>query len=376
MFHLWKKIMTVFNKKKLIYVKAFVYGNLGDDLFIKVLTERYPQYNFVLVGAKEFANFYREEKNLVYYSYDTCGYKLLNGASKLIKKCDFITALQKSSKANVYITGSDFIESSSWKPEPENTRNMLNFWNKKLYVLGINFGPFRSQEFLDYYKRLCKKAASVCVRETQSFECLKGIDTVSYAPDVVFNLKYIHETNIRKGHVALISVIDPQKDKLANERIRQNYIQGICRMVDILIENGKEVVLVSFCKKQGDLNIAESIKNKISKQSVRLLEYDGNISEILAAFYTAEMIVATRYHAMVLGMMFSKPLLPIVYDKKMSNVLNDLNYDWKYLFIKDMTKHVKYEEIMKELLSERIPKYRFPVNPEKQFEEIEKCLEH
>ena len=37
-------------------------------------------------------------------------------------------------------------------------------------------------------------------------------------------------------------------------------------------------------------------------------------------------VIATRFHAMILGFLFGKPVYPIIYDEKQSYVLQDLNF--------------------------------------------------
>ena len=41
-----------------IYVNAYLFKNLGDDLFLNILTHRYPQHMFYIIS-----NRYKSEQN-------------------------------------------------------------------------------------------------------------------------------------------------------------------------------------------------------------------------------------------------------------------------------------------------------------------------
>ena len=365
--HLFRVLGAIRNKKKLVYVKAFVYGNLGDDLFIKVLTDHYKDYQFLLVGSKEFEMYYSID-NLLYLSYDRFYYKILNVISRLINRSDFISYMQKLSKANVYITGSDFIEKDNWNEG----RLVDNFWNKKLFVLGINFGPFRTKEFLDYYRNLFSKTSNVCVRDKVSLEYFKDLPIVHYAPDVVFNLKYKSVKN--PNDVVLISVIDPTKDNLINVKVKDQYINGLAKIINKLIDSKLKIKLVSFCEKQKDAEIAKIISERCNKsESVEIIRYLGNCDAIIDEFYNAKVIIATRYHAMVLGMLFDKIMIPVCYDNKMNNVLNDLNYTGNIFNIDDIESFA--DQIVNLVKNKVKGNFNFTESPIKQFEALDEYLD-
>lgn len=48
---------------------------------------------------------------------------------------------------------------------------------------------------------------------------------------------------------------------------------------------------------------------------------------ILNEIAASEYIIAGRFHAMILAMLFGKPFLPICYNDKMYNYLNDIHFD-------------------------------------------------
>ena len=45
-----------------IYVKGFFYSNLGDDLFLKIITDRYPRTKFICYVNKSYLEFIKLNK--------------------------------------------------------------------------------------------------------------------------------------------------------------------------------------------------------------------------------------------------------------------------------------------------------------------------
>ena len=82
---------------------------------------------------------------------------------------------------------------------------------------------------------------------------------------------------------------------------------------------------MAFCEAEGDCNsFNELLEDDFIKANSYAYTYDGNIPEALAIIENSETVIATRFHSMVLGLAMNKKTLPIIYDSKMSNVLNDL----------------------------------------------------
>src|SRR5699024_6862778 len=64
--------------------------------------------------------------------------------------------------------------------------------------------------------------------------------------------------------------------------------------------------------------------------------YDGHIEQSLEIINGSSGMIATRFHSMILGWIFNKPVFPFVYSNKTLNVLNDLDYEGYYLAIENM----------------------------------------
>lgn len=112
-----------------VFIEAYLYGNLGDDLFLDILSERYPNTEFITVS-----HFYEPISEQVKVHNDRWLGKLipLRKIQKFYaKKCDLV----------VSIGGSMYIEGvSEMSPVAD--------FGKKYYIIGANFGPYDSQQYV------------------------------------------------------------------------------------------------------------------------------------------------------------------------------------------------------------------------------------
>lgn len=247
--------------------------------------------------------------------------------------------LSKKCEEHVLITGSYFMEPEIGKSEVK--RKINN--DKKLmelhpYILGCNFGPYFSELFYDEYKKMFLMAKSICFRDSYSYELFKDLNNVSWAPDVVFNL---NTENTLSGDYYVISVINLKKDD--NEKSLSYYELYVQKIAEIIIELkriNKKIVLMSFCDDQGDLKTIKDILSLLqNKDNIEVVSYNSLYMEkSLAIISKCKAIIATRFHAMILGFLYKKPTFPIIYNQKMKYVLKDLNYDKEFIDIKNLDK--------------------------------------
>ncbi|HEY4430277.1 MAG TPA: hypothetical protein VGN87_04470, partial [Paenibacillus sp.] len=117
-------------KKMLIY--AYTEFNLGDDLFIKVLCERYPDTEFRICAPRQYNLCFKEIKNLKVYPSDSI---LLRGIGYLCRKLKIHNIAQKywvdHSDGVVHIGGSIFMQAEHWAEHFQNAETIRN--NNKPY---------------------------------------------------------------------------------------------------------------------------------------------------------------------------------------------------------------------------------------------------
>lgn len=307
-----------------IYIKGYSRNNLGDDLFFKILLERYDD-DFLLCCSRK-NKYLKEYKNLklIYVR----PYQIL---SKLFHiKMDYEKFFEKKSDAVVEIGGSLFIQ----KKDAKN----INFIrpDNPYYILGSNIGPFYEKEYLNKLKKqLFLEAKDVCLRDLKSYHLCKEMKNVRYATDIVFSLNFNYK--IAEKNSVVISVINCKDKNLAE--FEDEYEKKICEMIEFFNSLNYEVILMSFCKAEKDEYTINSILSRIKKDYKNIVKkyfYDGNINEALRVIASCKIVVGSRFHANIIGLLFNKVVIPIAYSDKTVNILKDMNFEGKIFDIRKM----------------------------------------
>lgn len=271
---------------KKILIKAYTNLNLGDDLFIKILCDRYPKHQFYLIGLKAKEEPFKDIKNLTYiYSVRYIDRILnelninlrINESIELYyaKKFDFV----------IHIGGSLYIESQhySWVRQINHYESLVNDSNNFI-TIGCNFGPYESEWFPVRMHEVFKKMDDICFRDEYSYNLYADLVNTRLAPDIVFSLNdsYIEEIEaFLADEYIVISVIDlTWREGL--KKYTDLYEESIVNISKRLISLGKKVVLMSFCKSEGDEYAIQRIMEKCPSEHIISYFYNGNISESLS----------------------------------------------------------------------------------------------
>lgn len=353
------------NKKEKVFLNAYLAENLGDDLFVQVITHRYKQTVFSILASKSYkGNF----SNNVIYEIDENDERKIKIENKIINILSYFhlpvrrilpkgmkvlyrkrEKLSRSCDHNVYVIGSGFMERGVYL----NTefRTDLKYFSRNVHLLGCNFGPYETDDFLNKHTILFEKAAEVCFRDKESFYKFENLNNTRCCMDIVFNYDLGEEYILPQDfdNYTLISVISVNKDGETNHQIEEKYLEFITDCIKNRIESGYNVVLIGFCKQQGDdLVIQKLLNRQKSQENILAFNYpDVSYKEVMGLFANAREVIATRYHAMILAMLYKKRVYTISYSNKTSNVL--LNVDENAKFAKlDSIDNVEVDDFLKE----------------------------
>lgn len=323
-----------------VFLKAYLEKNLGDDLFVYIIANRYNKTEFTAFSYEKYSKL---SDNLIIKSNPKIRLfiRLINKLIRELKFNNYIVPenLYKRDKdILIHIGGSLFCEKNNMKYWRNTLKLEYYKCNLKYYILGSNFGPYKNDEFVTLMNEFFSKAEDVCFREEYSYNLFKNLPNVRYASDIVFTLN-TSDIKIINSKKVIMSVVDCGRK--AKQEYKELYENKIIEMSRYFIKNGYEVTLISYCKAEKDEEAIESILAKCDsklKEKINTYYYRGNIEEALNVMGDCQIVVGTRFHANIIGLLLGKTIIPIAYSDKTINVLKDMNFNGRVLKVQDIDK--------------------------------------
>lgn len=363
---------------KKIFVDVYLAYNLGDDLFLDILSKKYPKAEFTVnyVG-RDYDEFIAKYKNVKRRKYT-----LLDKVLQKLKIKDTLTNyknIAESHDAMIFIGGSIFRDESYHESLYIDRINMIDEFNKldkPVFILGSNFGPYTREEFFKDYKEFFARCKDVCFRDTYSYNLFKDMKNVRYEPDIVFQLDLDRFKNSEKKDIIGFSIIDVNhKDGLA--QYENEYIKSHIKSIELLVSKGYRCCLMSFCEKEGDLKCINTILSRLSdniKDKVDIYEYKGNLEEAFNIISEFKLFIAARFHANIIAQLVNVPVLPVIYSNKTSNMLKDINLDSIIISMENLNK-LYDDKILKSSYENLRDIREISKNASKQFDKFSKFIE-
>lgn len=375
---------------KYILITAYTALNLGDDLFLKILLDRYPSHKFILFSSNnEYSILLSNYNNVQIEYYNKFERFLLRGltefnllfsirAPRLVGYVHKVLLKNKyKNKCDAYleIGGSIFIQKDKSLSVKEYKNRSISeiFKNKPMFILGANFGPSINEEFVNFYHDLFSRFSDVCFREKKSYDLFADIKQVRYESDIVYALKI--PVVLKEKESLGISLIDLSKRTELNI-YASNYISTIVALVTKAIEVNKKVYLFSFCKSEGDEDAINAIREKLPssfREKVQEICYDGNIDSFLESYLKVEAMFTSRFHAMILSLIANQNVYPLIYSLKMTNALQDIGFKGMFSYIKDMKIEIA-DEMLHEIYKNSHKLTNEAISAEEQFIKLDSFL--
>lgn len=321
-----------------VYLNAFLQRNLGDDLFVHILLNRYKNHTFYTMTTDPT---YRK----AYPNLRVMDWELL---VRVLRKFSLKHLIASHCDLALTLGGSVFIEN------PGDDRRNFSLGKMDHYVLGANFGPYKTQRYFDNVKGFLSTTKDICFREQYSYDLFRDLPQARVEPDIVFSLP-LEDIPLKNEKHAVFSVISC-KNKLSEEYDRQ-YLQTMGKLVNRFTAMGYRVTLMSFCDFEGDGKAIDRILPLVKdKPMVQRYDYDGNIQQALELLASSSVIVGSRFHANILGLLMNKAVIPFLYSDKTRNVLTDLGFEGLTVDIR------KLDEFRPEMVDEACLSYRLDVS--------------
>lgn len=356
-----------------ILLQFYSVKNFGDDMFVKIIADRFPDYEIALLCNPLHVPTWLPE-NVHTQKAASWLININKKIAKTLKNNRFsqkilaindcvIRYLRKYVDASAIITGSLYMD---W---PDHDEKAIDFSidskvervysisssykdNGGDFIIGANIGPIYHNNFIEKVEIEVARLNHICLRDYASYKLIRDKANVQYAPDVLFSLAQQNvKTDPKYIGKILISVISLQYQHLLKEQ-KQCYFNLIKQA--IMAFGPENCCLVSFCKKEGDDVAVERIISEFDlnmRSKVAYLGYDDNPDEILSAFKSCSFVISTRFHSMILAAVFNKKMYPISYNCKIENYLSDLNFEGKYALL-DRIEEARLDDILQNYSSD------------------------
>ena len=345
-----KKLKNGEKAKKKLMLYGFYGHNLGDDMFFDMLFRRYPDVLFAVCDSSAYTDLFARYNNVRLYAADSASAIKMNLLGEKFGVKNIYEKIVRSSTAGgIHFGGSIYQQIGDWEQDLK-VREKRKQKGKCFFGISNNFGPYHTEGYKEFWRKQFQTWNDVCFRDKYSYDLFSDIASVRYAPDALFAYAGTSENEQESDRPKRlgISVINLRWElRQIDPEICDAYEDFLFRLVEEGLQNGLEIVLLSFCELQQDsaamLRIVDRCKEKDPKaaERIRMELYYDQIDPMMQTIAQCDYILATRFHAMVLGYVLGKKVLPLCYSDKMTNVLDDLKLADRYL---DIRKYDEYPE--------------------------------
>lgn len=310
--------------------------NVGDDLFFHIVRNRYPNVRFVMVASDAYKRTFGERWDGIIVTEKNFMSKVSSAIGKLFKipsAAMLYAWLLVRYRVDLFmiVGGSLFMEGKSRMPSfISGICKMRKLRPKlKITIIGSNFGPCYTEQWKAVVGSALKKVDDICFRDEPSFNEFSYLPNVRWANDIVMHLKPLIGVPKERAVCVNIRSVDNWPSL---KPYKEQYLNMVKEFIYFFQYKGYSIKLISFCKEYGDNEITFSLYDMLeNKESVEIYYYDGDLDKTLDLISRSEFMIGTRFHAIVLGLIYNLKVLPISYSVKTENMLKSYNL-WKESF--------------------------------------------
>ena len=299
-----------------IMVSAYLDNNIGDDLMIFLLADKYKEHMFLVYTDKSvIVNTFSKLENIIVKS------------TKEIKK--------DIRDIDVYLSigGSIFNDLNNWKGQILRVKRILTLKklkkkNIKIVTMGCNLGPYNNKIGLLLTKLELKLNNLISVRDISSFNIIKNFKSIKnfyLADDIVYNLNYENYGGLKSQCLG----ISAYRSLIKSDYNMENY-KFLAAIADNYIEKTGNIVKLFAFDSENENDLVD-IKSK-----VQIIPYLGDHDGFIRELNRCNRFIAIRFHSAILCDIFKIPFLPVVYSNKLKSLLDDNDYEGVQININDL----------------------------------------
>ncbi|GGC72817.1 polysaccharide pyruvyl transferase family protein [Marinobacter halophilus] len=211
-------------------------------------------------------------------------------------------------------------------------------------------GPFTRPEYRKAFTEIFNKASLICLRDERSRQHVLELgvqaEKIVLGKDPAFVIA-AEPAGSPPGPLRIaVSVRTMHFFNDGDRSLAEQYQASMAAMVTRAVrDHGAEVVFLSTC--QGipeywtdDTRLADEIVSALPQDVVRSVTIDRQFrqpTEIVSAYQSFHLVIATRMHAAILSLVAGTPVLGIAYEFKLEELFHQLGMDEARLSTKDMS---------------------------------------
>ena len=325
-----------------VFLFACIEKNIGDDLFVRTVCERYPHVQFTIssdanYGTLSKINNLSFSRRLKWWTFFTSlePRTTIRKIAKTIGESTLKLLLGKRAVA-LFIVGNAFKNFTyRGKYQSEWIRKRLQL-AKKFYLISTNFGPYNDSRWKDDFEEIFPQMTDVCFRDEYSYQLFAHLSNTRFAPDAILTLG---EQQINDNHPknVIISLIDCALNARSKElrRAAESYESTMVEVAQKFLAEGYRVTFLNSNTNQ-DRPACDRIISNIGSANVDVVDYNGDLDVIFDLYRNSSCVVATRLHTIILAWLHRLPVVPIVYDIKVENLLNSYHFSADRFDVKNL----------------------------------------
>ena len=297
-----------------IFLDAYFDNNFGDDLFIDLLLKRYPDVLFYTFWKKTPQN-------------------VVNRASRfsnlVILPGDCMMQTNWNYDAYVMIGGDvlpDGVDYSERICRMKHVKECGGF----VALLGFSLYEKYGEKTIADLQVMAKIADAIVIRDKVSAERFKTLvpdAQVTEATDMVFTTEFGAEKYKKDNVLGII----PRRKLYSTDEEHWAYCRSMAAVTDAYLKNNPEagVRFLAYSTGEYDDRVTATDIIGLMKDSAKaeLVAYGGEINTFLQAIGSCSALIPTRFHGLVLALIFRIPFVAVPYEVKITQLLNELNYN-------------------------------------------------
>ncbi len=310
--------------KKAICSGYYGFDNFGDDAVLKVLVDNFAlKYDLtVFSSSPDKTSRLYGVKSVYSFDYFRLFVELLR-TDVLISGGGSLLQDATSLKSLIYYSGLIFL---------------AGILNKEIIIFAQGMGPFNSFFSRLLVKKVLKFAKIITVRDEASFELL---EKWNFSPilvcDPVFNIK---TPDVHKN--AALGI------QLRNFKgVNDDFLSSLANVINEKFSD-KEIIIFSL-QDSIDLKICEHFKTFLNSNAT--IKHGLSVNEYIAEFSQLEYLIGMRFHAVLVALKAGVKVLPISYDKKVTELAKEIDIPYitldDYDLLSDRVEQLKLQNVNK-----------------------------